>query len=360
MTGRPVKGGLVFPQGVVVGPLGISAETSPGGTGLPMVGVLVPPGPWEAEVVGVSARAVSILHADGALVSVVGAVELMEARAMAHPAGFKVFAAAAARVTGDHEDRVSVKWDGRLLLCQTQSKVDAPSGRLDFTGVVLWDPRMETEWKEHLRSGNTQTGEARNSRGGPGFIDAPAVKTVIGSINQAIAYARAGGRPAEGMHAAGAYQTMFARLAVEADFPANLVGFGPGTTPAGDDWLAGYLAALDLAVAALLVDDTGVDCRKSGAACARLRAEQVRAALAGRLERTTAAGRALLLGAIAGIPPGYLWELSWAALRDIEAGGGHSRITECVGRALEHGATSGEDALAGFTAGLEVFIGFLS
>jgi hypothetical protein len=293
----------------------------------PVIGALVPPSPWEGLLVGVSAKAVSILHADGALVSVIGDTSWMEARALAHPAGFKAFAAAAARVTGDHEVRVSLKWDGRLLLCHAEGKVDAPFDMLDFTGAVLWNPRMETVPSAY--------------RGGTRFLDALAVNTVIGIINQVIADARARGRPVEGIHAAGAWRTMFAKLAAEADFPANLVGFGPGTTPAGDDWLAGCLAALDLT---------------AGAGPAGTLAVRVRAALAGRLERTTAAGRALLLGAIAGLPPEYLWELSRAALGGIEDGNGRGRITECVGRALEHGATSGEDALAGFIAGLRVSI----
>jgi len=38
----------------------------------PVIGALVPPPPWEGLLVGVSAKAVSILHADGALVSVIG------------------------------------------------------------------------------------------------------------------------------------------------------------------------------------------------------------------------------------------------------------------------------------------------
>ncbi len=227
------------------------------------------------------------------------------------------------------EARLRASWDGRLLLCHVEGKVDALFGMLDFTGAELWDPRMETG--------------ASAYRGGTRFLDALAVKTVIGVINQAIADARAGGRLAEGIHAAGAYGTMFSRLAVEADFPANLVGFGPGTTPAGDDWLAGYLAALDL--------NSAAEAGPAGALAVRVRAE-----LAGRLERTTAAGRALLLGAVAGLPPEYLWELSRAALGDIEAGDGRGRITECAGRALEHGATSGEDALAGFIEGLRVSI----
>ena len=111
------------------------------------------------------------------------------------------------------------------------------------------------------------------------------------------------------------------------------MGFGPGTTPAGDDWLSGYLLA-----SYLLAGGPG-----TGAAELRL---SIRAAL----PRTGAAGRALLEGSLAGVPPAYLVALA-LALAD-PGPGGEVSLARAVGEALEHGASSGEDALAGLLAGL--------
>jgi hypothetical protein len=288
-----------------------------------VIGCLVPPPPWSAEFVGISAKAVSLLHGDGALVSIVRSMEAMEARALAHPEGFRAFASALSRIDDGQDARITLSWDGRLMQIKKHGGADYAGATLDFEGAGVWDPR---------RGGPSQ-------RGLP-HIDAQTARRAIGTIRRVIGQAHEDGRPFEGIHAVGAYAAAFERHSQVDDFPANLVGFGPGTTPAGDDWLAGYLIALDLAGGTEL---TGRD-------PARLRAEQLRAVLADRLGRTTAAGRALLLGVIEGVPPAYLHELSLAAAAGNEAG----RLAKCTKRALEHGATSGEDALAGFTAGLAV------
>jgi len=69
------------------------------------------------------------------------------------------------------------------------------------------------------------------------------------------------------------------------------------------------------------------------------------------LTRTGAAGRALLEGALEGAPPAYLVDLALAAAD--RGPGAPGRLERAVDGALGHGATSGEDALAGFMAGLE-------
>jgi len=335
-----------------VGFLGISPEASSGGTSLPIVGVLVPPGPWEAEAVGVSTRAVSILHADGALVSVVGAVDLMEARAFAHPEGYSRFASMVSKVVDGGGGRVMVAWDGASLRASQAGQVDVAVSELDFCDAEVWD--LRSDWLRHVRPRHARPRHARPQGdivegdvgvgvfddAGVGCIQAGDALLAIEAIRQTVSDSRVKGRRIEGIHAGGAYGVMFGKLALHADFPANLVGFGPGTTPAGDDWLAGYLAALDLAVAAV--------------ATAR-KAQSLREALAGRLERTTAAGRALLIGSIAGVHPAYLWDLMGSVANagcvpDDRSSG--RRINASVLRVLEHGSTSGEDALAGFVAGL--------
>lgn len=365
--GPPGGGGLVFsaPEQASAEDCDHAArsgavEAEAGGAMAPLIGCLLPPAPWECRLVGAFGRAVSLLHPDGALVSLVGSAGSMEARALAHPAGFGRFAAAAeraqdavereppaaagkrggdapggasvARGDGGRARGVSVTWDGRRL--ELRAPLGGEAGRiaLDFSDGRAWDPR--------------------EPRRGP--ISAEAAAAAIQAIRGALALARAGGRPSEGIHGDGPMAAAFGRLSAAERFPANLVGFGPGTTPAGDDWLAGYLAAADLVAG------------KPGGA-----EPELRAAVSAALERTTAAGRALLIGALAGAAPAYLSALA-AAARLAESGpgataGGHAAepaagesgpgaIEAAVMGALDHGATSGEDALAGFVAGLEAKI----
>jgi hypothetical protein len=176
-------------------------------------------------------------------------------------------------------------------------------------------------------------------------------RSVTGELRSLLAEAYAAGRRAEGLHGSGAFAAGFRRLEAHPDFPAVAVGFGPGTTPAGDDWLAGCLVALDL--------------RAGGSGKAVL---SLRQRIRDRLDRTTAAGKALLLGALAGAPPEYLVDLAEAAaeltsdtpedMSVVERQMGDQALwlgslRAAFSTCLAHGATSGEDALAGFVYGLE-------
>jgi hypothetical protein len=234
------------------------------------------------------------------------------------------------RIDNAQDTQITVCWDGRFMQACLKGGDGSPFAGLDFEGAKIWDPRKAEPGKSACR-----------------LLDAPSAQDAMVTIRRVIGQAHANGRPLEGIHAAGAYASAFARHASADDFPANLVGFGPGTTPAGDDWLAGYLTALDLAAGTRLGEGAWPGSRDPGSVAARLRAEEMRVLLAGRLGRTTAAGRALLLGVVGGVPPAYLLEISQAA-----AAGDATHLEESTVRALEHGATSGEDALAGFAAGL--------
>jgi hypothetical protein len=202
---------------------------------------------------------------------------------------------------------------------------------LDFGGkAVVWDPR------------------GRLAEAAAGWN--PATSVLAAEVRTLLAEAYAAGRRAEGLHGTGAFAAGFRRLEAHPGFPAGAVGFGPGTTPAGDDWLAGCLVALDL--------------RAGGPGKA---AVLLRQKIRNRLEQTTAAGRALLLGALAGGPPEYLVVLAEAAAEfmanaptmgeelkaDAKQDPGLGRLRSAVASCLAHGATSGEDALAGFVYGLE-------
>lgn len=111
----------------------------------------------------------------------------------------------------------------------------------------------------------------------------------------------------------------------------DLCGLGPGLTPAGDDWLAGWLLSRHLAP-----DQTRL---------AGLSGLIVTAAVG----RTTTLARALLACAAAG-EADKAWHELLAALAEESAAQRIGRAVACI---LGHGATSGAAMLAGFLAGIE-------
>ena len=258
------------------------------------IGFLVPPAPWTAAIAGVASRAIVLVHDDGVAIPVICALGNMDARAICLDGGFHVMAVAA------REAGAAATWDGTSLRIG--------SAVADGGSAVPWDPR---------------------SRLATAASAAPAgFGTAIKVALAALAAARAGGRPLEGIHGDGPFAAGFRRLRTEPGFPASIVGFGPGSTPAGDDWLAGYICGRDLAAGG------------PGRGARALRTE-----LARSMGRTTPAGRALLSGAVAGAPPEYLVELALAVASTERTEG---RVREAVLAALGHGATSGEDAITGF------------
>jgi hypothetical protein len=116
--------------------------------------------------------------------------------------------------------------------------------------------------------------------------------------------------------------------------PANLVGFGPGTSPAGDDWLSGYLCVADLMES------------NPGAALPALR--QV---VFGKLNQTSSAGRTVLLNALAGVPPDFLFQIiKIIALKNKKKV--EKKLKQAIQLALNHGGSSGMDILKGFVSKL--------
>jgi len=111
-----------------------------------------------------------------------------------------------------------------------------------------------------------------------------------------------------------------------------LCGLGPGLTPAGDDWLAGWLLALRLQPQA------GAHGLRLDAACSTVMAVSM---------RTTRLSRAFLACAAAGEV-----DALWQALLDALVDGSHASVTTAASRILGQGATSGADMLAGFLMGL--------
>jgi hypothetical protein len=116
----------------------------------------------------------------------------------------------------------------------------------------------------------------------------------------------------------------------------QLAGLGPGLTPAGDDWLGGWLVGLH--VRAAMAQNTEAGKSLAIAAIGRTVIE----AAAGR---TTGLSLAYLSAAAHGAVP-RIWHDFLYALVDADPG----PVQHAAGEIMCHGATSGSDTLAGFLA----------
>ncbi|MFZ2487242.1 MAG: DUF2877 domain-containing protein [Anaerolineae bacterium] len=118
-------------------------------------------------------------------------------------------------------------------------------------------------------------------------------------------------------------------------YASQLAGLGPGLTPAGDDWLAGWLVGLRAAAATAAPWTTQP-----------LPVEAVgEAVVASAQQRTTRLSLAFLQAAAEGAVD-EAWHGLLAALTDASM----LLIKVTAARVMEHGATSGSDMLAGFLA----------
>jgi hypothetical protein len=255
----------------------------------------------------VASKAVILLADDGAAISITSRAEDLDARAFVIAEGFQDFLVAASAAVALHGGQAFIDYDGQELGIQGPEGISAGTGT-----ALVWDPREDLKMAARHLDGSKLVDTA--------FF-----------IEDELRLAHEAGRSHEGIHGDGPFAAAFARLRDDPAFPANLVGFGPGSTPAGDDWLSGYL--------------TGRDLVEGGPG---LTEPALRSALRAAFSRTTASGRALLTGALTGAPPAYIVGLVVATM-DIAL---ESSVRAAVRTALGHGATSGEDALAGFIRAL--------
>jgi hypothetical protein len=118
-----------------------------------------------------------------------------------------------------------------------------------------------------------------------------------------------------------------------AAFAGRLAGLGPGLTPAGDDWLAGWLVGLR-AAAAMNGDRLPLDLDAVG-----------RAVVGSARPRTSRLSLAFLQAAADGAVA-EPWHKLLAALADAD----QMPLRHAAAEVMRHGATSGSDMLAGFLA----------
>lgn len=200
----------------------------------------------------------------------------------------------------------------------------APDGghpllHVDLSHAVLWESRPD--WKALRARRNQIAGNAPVVAGclalaaRPGAIGRDALAQAQGEVEAALAQRD---RP------------------VLTGALARLCGLGDGLTPAGDDWLAGWLLALWLAP--LEIQRTPWGAGAVGQAVLRI-----------AQARTTLIGRTLLACAAEGEADEDWQQL----LGDMAAGSDATRVVaEDARRILNQGATSGTAMLAGFLAGL--------
>jgi hypothetical protein len=328
-----------------------------------LIGFLVPPPYWSARIVGVYSRAISLLHADGALVSLVRGEEDMEARAIAlagHWEPFRLRAAQAFEEAGEKRlaivDYRGQGGTGGEQLLRLSLRAGAQDNGLDegstaedsgkhgyvvaLYGAEPWDPR---DGLRRCCSAENMTKEGLNA----------AIVSSRAQLKTFLSQTRFEASARDGIGGKGPFATAFARLKERDDYPACLVGFGPGTTPAGDDWLTGFLAAADLRALAAGPDGAAAESGgpPSDSRTPRIDTATLRAAIGVGLSRTNAAGRSLLLGALAGAPPAYLLRVRRACLSRQADGG--AALSQAMADASGHGASSGRDSLEGFLAGFE-------
>ncbi len=116
-------------------------------------------------------------------------------------------------------------------------------------------------------------------------------------------------------------------------FAGRLAGLGPGLTPAGDDWLAGWLVGLR-AAEAIAGDDPPLTLEAVG-----------RAVVGSARPRTSRLSLTFLQAAADGAVT-QAWHALLAALPDADP----SPIRHAAAEVMRYGATSGSDMLAGFLA----------
>jgi hypothetical protein len=243
------------------------------------LGTLTRRGPWAGRVLSVHPCALNILRSDGLVVSVVADSTFMSAMGIHSPGIFET-----------HLDPIPV---------------DTP--------VV-----ME---KAVLRIGDLAFIDCAGGQAWEGAIDGASVRTLSPAVVKTIRERLfANGNPAGLLGVLLEYGNVFVEHACAAlarGRPEELVGCGPGLTPAGDDFLTGIMLASPASFSPLL-----------------------ERALPG----TTPAGRTLLWMAMRGRFPAYLVTFIKAITA---AAGSVEAIDAAVRSACAHGETSGTDALAG-------------
>jgi hypothetical protein len=284
-----------------------------------LVGAGVPRLSGRGEVVSVFPSAVNTRHSQGLLVSLIEETRAMTTLSVCLPALFR-----------KQEKRLvpgaQVRFDGHQLV--TEDFVVDLLGRPTWQGELTWkDVTGWSAWtvpllREALLLKGRDGGLLGLLRGGETnnpFV-AMAMKVLSG-------VQRAPSR------------------AVRSKALSGLVGLGPGSTPSGDDFIAGVLLGEEALRVLRSKEAKAVADRQETMIPWAMEKEGLWVAI----DRTSDAGKTLLWQALQGRFPNYLIE----TVRSVSDARGAQEIEDAVERAVGRGATSGTDALTGFLFSME-------
>lgn len=272
----------------------------------------------EAVVTSVYEKAVNILLAEGLLLSIVANLDQMSALSIQVPALFKV----ESNFPGRHS--VHPREGARVLLQKKCLIMDDTI--IDLNMATLWQGDLSHQNIEAFRPDRIRLLErilsARGKEGG---------------LLEIIASGPAGN--VYGQRARVALRSVFTTESPPVLCGlAPLVGLGPGFTPSGDDFLSGVLLGEKILLTA---KQQAVKTAEGWELTRECRVEK--SEIEARLEKTSPGGRTLLWQALRGRFPCYLTE----AARGISGARSAEQMQKAVECAVDHGETSGTDALAG-------------
>jgi hypothetical protein len=248
-------------------------------------GGLIGHAPWTGRVLSVHARAFNILREDGLVVSIVADCASMTGMGLLAPEVFEAPSHAKLVDEAVHAEDEVISIDNKTCI--------------DCAQCPTWEGTIDAEAvrsmpRERIRAIRESLFVHGKSGGLLGVLrDGPAENAFVARARDCLAVGR----------------------------PEELVGCGPGLTPAGDDFLTGAILASS--------GDPG----------------GFRAGIMPVMSGTTPAGRTLLWMALRGRFPAYLVDFFNSISGAVVSAGA---IDSAVRAACAHGETSGTDSLAGF------------
>lgn len=229
---------------------------------------------------------------------------------------------------------------GDPVVCDSRGLLVGRGWRVDLSRARSWDPMPRYDrlaaWPQVVRSNITWLVGAVALRS-PLVEMAGQDAVLAGAFGSRPSRTAIQGRAREAIHALlTAHQCGdIYRIKTAA---RRLAGLGPGLTPAGDDWLAGWLVGLRIDH---IIDITN---RQE-----RVPVETVgKAVLQGASTRTTELSLAFLAAAADGA-----LSRAWHQLIDALSSADTMPLRSATGKVLSVGATSGSDMMAGFLAAFD-------
>ncbi|MEZ4771405.1 MAG: DUF2877 domain-containing protein [Caldilineales bacterium] len=229
---------------------------------------------------------------------------------------------------------------GDPVICDSRGLLVGRGWRIDLSMAKSWDPMPRynrlAAWPYVVRN-NIAWMSGAVAPQSP-LVESPGQDTVLtGAFGSRPSGAVMQGRAREAIHA---LLTAHRRGDIYRIKTAarRLAGLGPGLTPAGDDWMAGWLVGLRIGH---IIDDANHQKRIPIATVGK-------AVLQGASHQTTELSLAFLAAAADGALP-----RAWHLLIDALSSADRVPLHNATGQILSIGATSGSDMLAGFLAAFE-------